>query len=163
MQVCTSLQTDNHARTPPSVFYSPDALPAAQPTASKLWRHCQTLYNFEKQPAIVLSRNMNFRQPLHKELLKVTIVCVDTFVCFWYWSITVLSQHPAHVSTKTWCQLAWMLCKLCCFIAFGTQTYQIILWIHRSHSTKFSIAKKSSFCLWELVQLQLRILKTTYW
>ena len=35
-QVCTSLQTDNHASTPPvTVFYRPDALPAAQPTASK--------------------------------------------------------------------------------------------------------------------------------
>ena len=36
MQVCTSLQTDNHASTPPLSFYRPDALPAAQPTASKL-------------------------------------------------------------------------------------------------------------------------------
>ena len=35
MQVCTMLQTDNHASTPPLVFYRPDALPAAQPTASK--------------------------------------------------------------------------------------------------------------------------------
>jgi len=35
MQVCTSLQTDNHASTPPLSFYSPDALPAARPTASK--------------------------------------------------------------------------------------------------------------------------------
>jgi len=35
-QVCISLQTDNHARTPPlKVFYRLDALPAAQPTASK--------------------------------------------------------------------------------------------------------------------------------
>jgi len=34
MQVCTLLQTDNHASTPP-FFYRPDALPAAQPTASK--------------------------------------------------------------------------------------------------------------------------------
>jgi len=34
--VCTLLQTDNHASTPPlSFFYRPDALPAAQPTASK--------------------------------------------------------------------------------------------------------------------------------
>ena len=40
MQACTSLQTDNHANTPPLVFYRPDALPAAQPTASKHWRHC---------------------------------------------------------------------------------------------------------------------------
>jgi len=35
MQVCTSLQTDNRASTPPLSFYKPDALPAAQPTASK--------------------------------------------------------------------------------------------------------------------------------
>jgi len=35
MQVCTSLQTDNHASTPPvRFFYRPDAPPAAQPTAS---------------------------------------------------------------------------------------------------------------------------------
>jgi len=36
MQVCTTLQTDNHASAPPlCFFYRPDALPAAQPTASK--------------------------------------------------------------------------------------------------------------------------------
>ena len=35
MQVCTSLQTDNHASTPPLSFHRPDALPATQPTASK--------------------------------------------------------------------------------------------------------------------------------
>jgi len=36
MQVCTSLQTDNHTSTPPlSFFCRPDALSAAQPTASK--------------------------------------------------------------------------------------------------------------------------------
>jgi len=34
-KVCTSLQTDNHASTPPLSFYRPDALPAAQPTASE--------------------------------------------------------------------------------------------------------------------------------
>jgi len=35
MHVCISLQTDNHASTPPLSFYTPDALPATQPTASK--------------------------------------------------------------------------------------------------------------------------------
>ena len=35
MQVCTSLQTDNHASARHSVLYRPDALPAIQPTASK--------------------------------------------------------------------------------------------------------------------------------
>jgi len=39
MQVCTLLQTDNHTSTPPLSFYQPNALPAAQPTASKHWRH----------------------------------------------------------------------------------------------------------------------------
>jgi len=34
MQVCISLQIDNHVSTPPlSFFYWPDAFPAAQPTA----------------------------------------------------------------------------------------------------------------------------------
>ena len=38
VQVCISLQTDNHASTPPlEFFYRLDALPATQPTASK---HC---------------------------------------------------------------------------------------------------------------------------
>jgi len=35
MQVCTSLQTDTTPAHHRSVFYRPDALPAAQPTASK--------------------------------------------------------------------------------------------------------------------------------
>ena len=35
MQVCTALQTNYHASTPPLIFYRPDALPTTQPTASK--------------------------------------------------------------------------------------------------------------------------------
>ena len=38
MQVCISLQRDDHTSTPPLSFYRSDALPAAQPTASKHWR-----------------------------------------------------------------------------------------------------------------------------
>jgi len=33
--ICTSLQTDNHISTSPLSFYRPDALLAAEPTASK--------------------------------------------------------------------------------------------------------------------------------
>jgi len=36
--ICTSLQTDNHTNSPSLNFYSPDALPDAQPTMSKHWR-----------------------------------------------------------------------------------------------------------------------------
>jgi len=43
MQVCTSLQTDNHASTPPLSFYRPDALPADQATASKHLKQCYTV------------------------------------------------------------------------------------------------------------------------
>jgi len=35
MQVCISLQTDNHASTPPLSFYRLDGHAAAKPTASK--------------------------------------------------------------------------------------------------------------------------------
>ena len=38
MQVCTALQTDSTPAPHHSVFYRPDALPAAQPTVSKHWR-----------------------------------------------------------------------------------------------------------------------------
>jgi len=41
MQVCTSLQTDNHASTPPLSFNRPDALLAAQPTACVKARKAQ--------------------------------------------------------------------------------------------------------------------------
>jgi len=35
MQICMSLQRDNHASTPPLSFCTPDALPAAKPRVSK--------------------------------------------------------------------------------------------------------------------------------
>ena len=47
MQVCTSLQTDNLASTPPHSFYRPDALPATQPTASKHWRHILKIISWQ--------------------------------------------------------------------------------------------------------------------
>ena len=39
MQVCTFLQTDNHASTPPLSFLQAGCPSCAQPTASKHWRH----------------------------------------------------------------------------------------------------------------------------
>ena len=44
MQVCTLLQTDNHASNSQlKFFYRPHAYPAAQPTASKNWRQSETV------------------------------------------------------------------------------------------------------------------------
>ena len=45
--ICTSLQTDNHTNT--SIFYRPDALPDAQPTVSKHWRHISALNTSKKR------------------------------------------------------------------------------------------------------------------
>ena len=59
MQVCTSLQTDNHASTPPLCFYRPDALPAAQPTASKHWTEKKQHY---KNCLVTLDDVRNFPQ-----------------------------------------------------------------------------------------------------
>jgi len=39
IQIYTLPQTDNHANTPPLIFYRPDALPATHPTVTKYWRH----------------------------------------------------------------------------------------------------------------------------
>ena len=53
MQVCTSLQADNHASAPPlSFFYRRDALPAAQPTASK--HPCPWIYQSRSKTAVLL-------------------------------------------------------------------------------------------------------------
>jgi len=49
MQVCTLLRTDNTPAPHHSVFYRPDALPAAQPTASKHWRHQSTVHTKPKE------------------------------------------------------------------------------------------------------------------
>ena len=59
MQVCISLQTDNHASTPPLSFYRPDALPAAQPTASKHEAGCM------KVSGVCLSVCLSYLRPPH--------------------------------------------------------------------------------------------------
>jgi len=47
MQVCISLQTDNHASTAPLSFFNRlDALPAAQPTASKSFQIREKMLKF---------------------------------------------------------------------------------------------------------------------
>ena len=66
MQVCTSLQTDNHASNPPlKFFYRPDALPAAQPTASKHWR--QHMLQRNSKETILVSASASLR-PLSTSL-----------------------------------------------------------------------------------------------
>ena len=71
MQVCTLLQTDNHASTPPLGFYRPDALPAAQPTASKHWRHSKVPQNNQSY-----SMGQKNEQELLGRVAGVAITCI---------------------------------------------------------------------------------------
>jgi len=50
MQVCISLQRQPCQHPTTQVFYRPDALPAAQPTASKHWRHIITIITHTHTP-----------------------------------------------------------------------------------------------------------------
>ena len=105
MQICTSLRTDNHASTPPLSFYWPDALPAAQPTASKQWRHVVMQSRFYKTvlyPSVCLCTIC----PPHAALVGWML-----WACGRYWSIAacpsglqwaaVVSQQRANVGSAT--------------------------------------------------------------
>jgi len=57
MQVCTSLQTDNHASTPPLSFYRPDALPAANQGSHKVGeKHFPSFLGFSRAINLLFHR-----------------------------------------------------------------------------------------------------------
>ena len=68
MQVCILLQTDNLTSTLPlEFFYRPDALPAAEPTASKHWR----------QEMHIKSTNNSISSTDNKGQLRTTLSLTD--------------------------------------------------------------------------------------
>ena len=67
----STFQTDNHASTSPFSFYRSDALPAAQPTASKHTYHYPLFFS---------------------EINTITQVCVDC------WAMQLRSQHDTHIA-----------------------------------------------------------------
>jgi len=75
MQVCTLLQTDNHANTSSLSFYRPDALPAAQPTASKHWRHHRHHHHYVD---ILVSPLQNRKSQLHGIYFVSAAVAIDS-------------------------------------------------------------------------------------
>jgi len=136
MQVCISLQTDKHASTPPLSFYGPDALPAAQPTASKYWRPKPPTYMYAKkcslysiterrvpelvlvlgsQPAGDVSHKPGGRLPLLSARHAVTPATLKrattSFAAWWTeagWMWTVcLRLLPDSVATAIWTR-AWV-------------------------------------------------------
>jgi len=103
MQVCTSLQTDNHASTPPLCFYSPDALPAAQPTAPKHWRHigsCLTYITLVNNP-----KHLHLFQALQKcELFWSISLCPSAYIlCMYDWMNFLLLSRSQTLWTMICC------------------------------------------------------------
>ena len=74
--ICTSLQTDNNASTSSLHFYRPDAIPAAQPTVLKHWRHR-------------LHCNTHTQQLFYSPLSSITRVS-------WYQKKHSPTHHPDH-------------------------------------------------------------------
>ena len=90
MQVCTSLQTDNHASTSLlEFFYRPDALPAAQPTVSKHWR---------KYDNWIILQYYNIR---YDSIYRAITVVVPTSAANLHGTNTLISQQRKHLRPLT--------------------------------------------------------------
>jgi len=101
MLVCTLVQTDNHASSPPLSFYRPDALPATQPTASEHWRNVRRV--------IRINFSSNFRSPetsLHPSVM-VTVLDMAMKGCLmWQHTHVCIAYFDArshHVVTRDGC------------------------------------------------------------
>jgi len=119
MQVCTVLQTDSHASTPPLSFYRPDALPAAQPTASKHRRHTLGL-----RLGTGNVRNGDFRVALfgggnvrHASLCAVDRTFLQTFAriesTFGRTNRCSLQDHPERVECLNVKRVYFILLSIC--------------------------------------------------
>jgi len=133
-------------------------------TCSKLFDFSPKSENFGKNWLFCCPcRNLHFRKPVSDELLKVTIVCVDTlFLSFCHWYISMLRKHSANVSTKNRCGLRGCYARDAVPLWMTRILDNIILWICRRATVNFFYWQKNKFnlWLWELVHLQLRTPKT---
>ena len=100
IQICTSLQTDNRASTSPLSFYRPDALPAAQPTASKHWRHTLVIHVLRYSLAV------------EQWVLGIVQISVDWWVLWLIKNLSPLTGIPFWFTYICLCAV-YLLC-LCC-------------------------------------------------
>ena len=112
----------------------------------------------------MLTTNLNFRQPVPKEPIKVTssalTVTHPSYVFMLIYHHTVLAFNPCFNKKLMW--LALILCMSCCFTVSGAYTRSFCEFIGEPQQ-KISITKKLSyFYLQENVKMQLKIQKTTY-
>ena len=123
MQVCTSLQTDNHPSNPPLSFYRPVALPAAQPAASKHWRDTITT---------IINNNNNLLCELPHTL------------CFWCHPFICVCVHMTymHVQAEAIFCLAcrWLLdcCCSCFSLVLWTRTHEDVTKSTHTHTQPFN-------------------------
>jgi len=94
----TTMPTSHH-----SVFYRPDALPAAQPTASKHWRHKLSCLIFNRS---VQSNLASFHIAARQQVL---ISAAGHLWALWYWSF---SSSSLAVGPLLRCE--WSLCSRLC-------------------------------------------------
>ena len=127
MQVCTLLQIDNHTSTRPLFFYRLDALPAAQPTASKHWRHILCLCVF----------------PLHYHT--VGLLYWSSIHCCFIWTVgqgvhmhaLLMVQYlsvclPLRIGCSCCC-IWWLSCKHCAWLLSANHScWQSSLLNHRN-------------------------------
>jgi len=90
--ICTLLQTDNHASTSPLTFYRKDALPAAQPTASKQSTE-GTPHTSTKLKRIPCIRKRVFIYLYFILHLHVSKVLVTDVICYNKHTTGVISQY----------------------------------------------------------------------
>ena len=104
--ICKSAPWPRHITTPAShhsVFYRPDALPAAQPTASKHWR--QTSYYAQKLKTFWTWSRQKSAHRIQPSCWEVC-VCASGYVCRWEYINELVQQQAAnnviHRQTKTY-------------------------------------------------------------
>ena len=104
MQVCTSLQTDNHASTPPLSFYRPDALPFSRPTNNikaqnqRQQKHNKILGN-NNEPCHLWSHNNRSSLYASWKTLDSSFLNHEMSACWWP-NISTQSTCTTHTATS---------------------------------------------------------------
>ena len=99
MQVCTLLQIDNHASTPPLVFYRLDALPAAQRIVSKHRRHKFTCI-------------MAVKQFYHGTVVIIMMVCIICLILNWCLDLIAVVRRCSEICLSSGIQCDQLLHQL---------------------------------------------------
>jgi len=87
--VCKSALRSRQITTPAphhSVFYRPDALPAAQPTASKHWRQCYVCSACKKWTCLSICLYVPYARPQFSAVFcRSNLACGLLILCSWLW------------------------------------------------------------------------------